>query len=119
MSDVYYSTLTRNQVSVIFAAVNQELMIVPKSMIDYLYAMARQGGGFARETHEEDFRQRILKGVDLVIHEEYSLAQGEIIGAFKILCASRKSKALDKVRVDLAKMDKPNESETPEPAEGD
>lgn len=114
MSDVYYSTLTRNQVSVIFAAVNQELMTVPKSMIDYLYALARQGGGFARETHEEDFRQRILKGVDLVIHEEYSLAQGEIVGAFKILCASRKSKALDKVRVDLAKMGKASRSGAPD-----
>lgn len=113
MSDVYYSTLTRNQVSVIFAAVNQELLTVPKSMIDYLYAMARQGGGFARETHEEDFRQRILKGVDLIIHEEYSLAQGEIEGAFRILCASRKSKALEKVRADLERIEKASLGEEP------
>ena len=96
MGEVYYTTLTRNQVNVLFACMGKKITVT-QNMINYLYALARQGREFARDRQEEAFRQRIRSAVDLVIREEYTAAENEIWKAFRFLCAARSSEQLDKI----------------------
>ena len=96
MGEVYYTTLTRNQVNVLYACKDKTISIT-QNMINYLYALARQGREFARDRQEEAFRQRIRTAVDLVIRQEYTAADNEIWKAFRFLCAARSSEQLDEI----------------------
>ncbi len=102
MGEIYYTTLTRNQVNVLYACKDRTITVT-QNMINYLYALARQGREFARDRQEEAFRQRIKSAVDLVIREQYTAAENEIWKAFQFLCAARSSEQLDEIGREVEK----------------
>ena len=106
MGEVYYTTLTRNQVNVLYACKDKSLDIT-QNMLNYLYALARQGREFARDRQEEAFRQRIRTAIDLAIREHYGAAEAEIWKAFRFLCASRSGEFLDEIEKELETKDQP------------
>ncbi len=112
MGEVFYTTLTRNQVNVLYACKGRSIDITD-DMINYLYALARQGREFARDRQEEAFRQRIRSAVDLVIREQYETAEGEIWKAFRFLCAARSGDQLDRIEAEIEKRDRENRKKEP------
>ena len=106
----YYTTITKKQVNVLYYAQGRQIRL-PKSMLDYLYAMARQGDCLARDPAEEDFRRiisnsvgELLKKIGTGTYEEYQQIEKNILGAFRQLCAIRKGKMISQIKTDLDNM---------------
>ncbi len=98
---VFYTTLTRNQVGVLYAANANGSIHMTKNMADYLYQLARQGGGVNYNAVEEEFRIKIVECVNLVFQHREKEADEKLREAFQYLCACWDSDSLRKIRKDL------------------
>lgn len=98
---VFYTTLTRNQVGVLYAANANGSIHMTKNMADYLYQLARQGGGVNYNAVEEKFRIKIVECVNLVFQHREKEADEKLREAFQYICACWDSNSLRKIRKDL------------------
>ncbi|MBQ8159121.1 MAG: hypothetical protein IJ083_00090 [Clostridia bacterium] len=101
MPAAYYTTVTRNQVNVLYWAQSSGQIHLTRRQTDFLYAFARQGGGFVTDPVEEDFRQRIRQAVNLVATGKNEEADALLEDAFRLACASWESEALTAIRAEL------------------
>jgi hypothetical protein len=103
----YYTTISKKQVDVLRFAKDHYIRI-SQNMLNYLYALARQGSCFARDPSVEDFRKtisgcvgEILKKRDDGTPEEFREIEKEINRAFRQICAIKTNKYLKEVRKEL------------------
>ncbi len=101
MASDYYTSLTRSQVNLIYAAASHERVHLSREMTDYLYFIARAGSGFAHSRVEEDFRTRVRSAVTCLMKSEDEEADRLLHEAFRLACASWDSERLRVIRRQL------------------
>ena len=103
MPNLYYTTISVKQIDILKYMKAKGLLCITDTKMKYLYQLAKQGGGFARDKQEEEFRVKMNTAIQAVFKKEYKTADSIIDKAFRNLCASRSSKLLDKVREEMEK----------------
>lgn len=104
----YYTTISKKQVNTLYMARNK--IKISESMLNYLYALAKQGKGLAKDPAVESFRRTISESVGKVLKIqaqpdadpiEYVEIETEIHRAFRQLSAVKKSRMLTTIKKEL------------------
>lgn len=104
----HYTTISKKQVDILFYVKTKKRIKISKSMLDYLYALARQGRSLARDPAVEEFRKAVSHCVGILVqkkdqgtYEDYRLVEDEMNRAFRQICAIRSNKYLTQVKRDM------------------
>lgn len=115
MADIYYTNISIKQAGMILSMVKAGVLNITPNMARYIYSLALQGGGYAHDRHEEEFRYRLMEIFNAMMksHKEtvnnrtypnktaLMTAADDMREAFRHLCAFKTSKYLEKVRKEL------------------
>lgn len=115
MADIYYTNISIKQAGMVLSMVKSGILNITPNMARYIYSLALQGGGYAHDRHEEEFRHRFLEIFSAMMKspketinnrtypnkEALKTASDDLKEEFRHLCAFETSKYLEKVKKEI------------------
>lgn len=97
-TSAYFSSLTKKQAGVIFAANKNGNITLPDAAIKYMYRHFVDVRGYNNNHNQQDVYDKLQNGVELIFQKRYKEAESEIVSAFRVESLLYNSKELSEIK---------------------